>query len=123
MIIKKHKELHLYDSYSELSNMYLKKLYQKLFKNGGMKGAMDKDMTDVLKQLNNDHKKVENYQRDELILLEKKNTNHIDQYDEEHKNLAIALEEQMKKYKKIDNTPKKLKKCPKIVISKSNRRI
>lgn len=121
MVIKKHKELHLYDSYSELSNMYLKKLYQKLFKNGGMKGAMDKDMTDVLKQLNNDHKKVENYQRDELILLEKKNTNHIDQYDEEHKNLAIALEEQMKKYKKIDNTPKKLKKCPKIVISKSNR--
>ena len=62
MVVKKHKQLHLLNSYTDLSSMYLKRMYYKLFKKEGGKGVMDKDMINVINQFENDHKKVENFQ-------------------------------------------------------------
>ena len=61
MIVKKQKQLHLLNSYGELSVMYLQKMYKKLFKNEG--GTMDNDMINIIKQCENDHKRIDNYQR------------------------------------------------------------
>ena len=61
MIVKKQKQLHLLNSYGELSVMYLQKMYKKLFKNEG--GTMDNDMINIIKQFENDHKRIDNYQR------------------------------------------------------------
>jgi hypothetical protein len=63
MIVKKQKQLHLLNSYGELSIMYLKKMYKKLFKNEGAKGTMDNDMINIMKQFENDHKRIDNFQR------------------------------------------------------------
>ena len=63
MIVKKQKQLHLLNSYNELSVVYLKKMYKKLFKNEGQKGVMDNDMITIIKQFENDHKKIDNFQR------------------------------------------------------------
>ena len=63
MIVKKQKQLHLLNSYGELSIMYLKKMYKKLFKNEGEKGTMDNDMINIIKQFENDHKRIDNFQR------------------------------------------------------------
>ena len=63
MIVKKQKQLHLLNSYGELSVMYLKKMYKKLFKNEGEKGKMDNDMINIIKQFENDHKRIDNFQR------------------------------------------------------------
>ena len=71
IVVKKMKQLHLYSSYQELSNMYLKRLYNKLFKKDN-KGIIDCDMADILSKFKYDTKKVENYQRNALS-VEKKN--------------------------------------------------
>ena len=63
MIVKKQKQLHLLNSYGELSVMYLKKMYKKLFKNEEGKGTMDNDMIKIMKQFENDHKRIDIFQR------------------------------------------------------------
>jgi hypothetical protein len=62
MIVKKQKQLHLLNSYGELSVMYLKKMYKKLFKNEE-KNGMDNDMIKIIKQFETDHKKIDKEQR------------------------------------------------------------
>ena len=98
MVVKKHKQLHLLNNYMDLSSMYLKRMYYKLFKKEGEKGAMDKDMINVINQFENDHKKVENYQR---VSSDKH------PYDYAKSQLLIELQNQRQKYAK---KPKKKKR-------------
>jgi len=99
MVIKKRKELHLYNSYTDLSNMYLKRLYNKLFKKENKK-VMDRDMMQVLNQFKNDTKKVESYQRNILILekFEKNRENNNNEFDEVKELLKNELKAQKKIY-------------------------
>ena len=101
MVVKKHKQLHLLNSYMELSSMYLKRMYYKLFKKEGGKGVMDKDMINVINQFENDHKKVENFQRN-VVSSEKSH-----QFDYMKNQLLLELQNQKQKYIK---KPKKKKK-------------
>ena len=108
IVVKKLKQLHLYSSYQDLSNMYLKRLYNKLFKKD-QKGVVDSDMVDILNKFKYDTKKVENYQRNALS-FDKKNIR--DNYiDEEKQNLELELEKQKRLYMEIrDEKVKKNKK-------------
>ena len=72
IVIKKLKQLHLYNSSSELSNIYLKRLYNKLFKKEH-KGYIDGDMLEIMNKFKYDSKKVENFQRSSALSFEKKN--------------------------------------------------
>ena len=63
MVVKKQRQLHLVNSYGDFSFLYLKKMYKKLFKGEGTKGKMDNDMISILKQFENDHKRIDNFQR------------------------------------------------------------
>ena len=101
MVVKKHKQLHLLNSYMDLSSMYLKRMYYKLFKKEGGKGVMDKDMINVINQFENDHKKVENFQRN-VVSSEKGH-----QFDYMKNQLLLELQNQKQKYIK---KPKKKKK-------------
>jgi len=96
MVIKKRKELHLYNSYTDLSNMYLKRLYNKLFKKENKK-TIDRDMIPVLNQFKNDTKKVESYQRNILILEKLKNRDNKE-FDEVKELLKNELKNQKKLY-------------------------
>ena len=78
--------------------MYLKRMYYKLFKKEGGKGVMDKDMINVINQFENDHKKVENFQR--TSSADKGN-----QYDITKSQLLFELQSQKQKY--IKKIPKK----------------
>ena len=107
IVVKKLKQLHLYSSYQELSNMYLKRLYNKLFKKDN-KGVIDKDMADILSKFKCDTKKVENYQRNALS-FDKKNIR--DNYiDEEKENLEKQLQRQKDLYMEKTDKHKKIKK-------------
>ena len=66
MMVKRQKQLHLLNSNGEISFMYLKKMYKKLFKNEVKKGGMDYDMINLLNQFENDHKKINNFHRNFL---------------------------------------------------------
>ena len=66
LIVKRQKQLHLLNSYDEISFMYLKKMYIKLFKNKSKKVAMDYDMINLMNQFENDHKKIDNFHRSAL---------------------------------------------------------
>ena len=95
IVVKKLKQLHLYSSYQDLSNMYLRRLYKKLFKKEN-KGIIDRDMVDILNKFKNDSKKVENYQRNALSFDKKIiKDNYI---DEEKQNLEIQLQMQKNVY-------------------------
>ena len=72
MVVKKQRQLHLLNSCGDFSFLYLKKMYKKLFKNEGTKGKMDNDMISILKQFENDHKRIDNFQRD-LMTIRKQN--------------------------------------------------
>ena len=92
IVVKKLKQLHLYSTYQELSNMYLKRLYNKLFKKEN-KGIVDSDMAEILNKFKCDTKKVENYKRNALSFDNRKNIR--DSYiDEEKQNLEKQLERQ-----------------------------
>ena len=99
MVVKKHKQLHLLNNYMDLSSMYLKRMYYKLFKKEGGKGVMDKDMINVINQFENDHKKVENFQRN-VVSSDKGH-----QFDYTKNQLLLELQSQKQKYTK--KTPKK----------------
>ena len=101
MVVKKHKQLHLLNSFMDLSSMYLKRMYYKLFKKEGGKGVMDKDMINVINQFENDHKKVENFQRN-AVSSEKGH-----QFDYMKNQLLLELQSQKQKYIK---KPKKKRK-------------
>ena len=101
MVVKKHRQLHLLNSYMDLSSMYLKRMYYKLFKKEGGRGVMDKDMINVINQFENDHKKVENFQRN-VVSSEKGH-----QFDYMKNQLLLELQNQKQKYIK---KPKKKKK-------------
>ena len=62
MVVKKQKELHLLNSLEEFSLVYLKKMYKKLFKNKE-RNSMDNDMMKIMKQFEDDHKKLDNLKR------------------------------------------------------------
>ena len=62
MVVKKQKELHLLNSIEEFSFVYLKKMYKKLFKNEE-RNSMDNDMIKIMKQFEEDHKKLDNLKR------------------------------------------------------------
>lgn len=98
MVVKKHRQLHLLNSYMDIPSMYLKRMYYKLFKKEGGKGAMDKDMINVINQFENDHKKVENFQR--TATVDKGN-----QFDLTKSQLLLELQSQKQKY--IKKVPKK----------------
>ena len=61
IFIKKQKHLQV-NSYGDLSIIYLKKMYKKLFKNEE-KNGMDNDMIKIIKQFETDHKKIDKEQR------------------------------------------------------------
>ena len=103
MVVKKHKQLHLLNSYMDLSSMYLKRMYYKLFKKEGGKGVMDKDMINVINQFENDHKKVENFQRN-AVSSEKGH-----QFDYMKNQLLLELQSQKQKYIKKPKKKKKIK--------------
>lgn len=107
IVVKKMKQLHLYSSYQELSNMYLKRLYKKLFKKEN-KGIIDFDMADILSKFKYDTKKVENYQRNALS-FEKKNIRD-DYIDEEKQNLEMQLQKQKSLYMEKKNEKNSYKK-------------
>ena len=98
MVVKKHRQLHLLSSYMDLPSMYLKRMYYKLFKKEGGKGVMDKDMIKVINQFENDHKKIENFQRSS-------STEKGNQYDITKSQLLFELQYQKQKY--IKKIPKK----------------
>ena len=62
MVVKKQKELHLLNSIEEFSLVYLKKMYKKLFKSEEL-NSMDNDMIKIMKQFEDDHKKLDNLKR------------------------------------------------------------
>ena len=66
MMVKRQKQLHLLNSNGEISFMYLKKMYKKLFKNEVKKSAIDYDMINLMNQFENDHKKIDNFHRNAL---------------------------------------------------------
>jgi hypothetical protein len=103
MVVKKHKQLHLLNSYMDLSSMYLKRMYYKLFKKEGGKGVMDKDMINVINQFENDHKKVENFQRN-VVSSDKGH-----QFDYTKNQLLLELQSQKQKYIKKPKKKKKIK--------------
>ena len=119
IVVKKIKELHLYSSYQELSNLYLKRLYKKLFKKDN-KGIIDSDMANILSKFKYDTKKVENYQRNALS-FEKKNIRD-DYVDEEQQNLEIQLQRQKSLYmeKKLEKNNNKKKKTYKLLSLSPN---
>ena len=92
MVVKKRNQMHLYNSYGELSSVYIKRLYNKIFKKEGVKGVMDKDMINVVNQFENDHRKIEKFQRNEVYLEREP------QYDEVKYKLQLELQNQRKKY-------------------------
>ena len=92
MVFKKHKQLHLLNNYMDLSSMYLKRMYYKLFKKEGGKGVMDKDMINVINQFENDHKKVENFQRNAV------SSDKGHQFDYTKNQLLLELQNQKQKY-------------------------
>jgi hypothetical protein len=102
MVVKKHKQLHLLNNYMDLSSMYLKRMYYKLFKKEGGKGVMDKDMINVINQFENDHKKVEIFQRNAAISDKTHN------FDYMKNQLLLELQNQKQKY--IKPTKKKKNK-------------
>ena len=109
ILVKKLKQLRLYSSIQDLSQMYLKRLYNKLFKKD--KGIVDQDMEQILNKFKSDSKKVESYQRNALSLEIRKNFR--EQYvDEEKENLEKLLERQRAVYmdKNEDKNKKKKKK-------------
>ena len=101
MVVKKHKQLHLLNSYMDLSSMYLKRMYYKLFKKEGGKGVMDKDMINVINQFENDHKKVENFQR---------NAANSDKHHFDYTKNQLLMELQNQKQKYIKTAKKKKNK-------------
>jgi hypothetical protein len=113
MVVKKHKQLHLLNSYTDLSSMYLKRMYYKLFKKEGGKGVMDKDMINVINQFENDHKKVENFQRNAA------SSDKSHQFDYMKNQLLMELQNQKEKYIK---KPKKKNKNKNAFISTSTSR-
>ena len=94
MVVKKHKQLHLLNNYGELSIMYLKRMYKKLFKNEE-RVNMDNDMIKIMKQFENDHKRIDNFQR---------GAGNSDRprymYDYTQNLLAMELKKQKEKYDK-----------------------
>ena len=65
MVVKKQKELHLLNSIEEFSFVYLKKMYKKLFKSQE-RNSMDNDMIHIIKQFEDDHKKLDNLKRNDI---------------------------------------------------------
>ena len=65
MVVKKQKELHLLNSIEEFSFVYLKKMYKKLFKSQE-RNSMDNDMIQIIKQFEDDHKKLDNLKRNDI---------------------------------------------------------
>ena len=65
MVVKKQKELHLLNSIEEFSFVYLKKMYKKLFKSQE-RNSMDNDMIQIMKQFEDDHKKLDNLKRNDI---------------------------------------------------------
>ena len=94
MVVKKHKQLHLLNNYGELSIMYLKRMYKKLFKSEE-RVNMDMDMIKIMKQFENDHKRIDNFQR---------GAGNSDRprymYDYTQNLLAMELKKQKEKYDK-----------------------
>ena len=63
MVVKKHRQLHL-SSFYDITSLYLKKMYYKLFKQKEEKKAsIDSDMINVINKFETNHKILENYQR------------------------------------------------------------
>jgi hypothetical protein len=94
IVVKKMKQMHLYGSYADITHMYLKRLYNKLFKKDN-KSSIDCDMIEVISKFKTDTKKVENFQRN--TLNEKRSI--LSQYvDEEKENLEIMLRRQKNLY-------------------------
>ena len=112
IVVKKLKQLHLYSSYQDLSNMYLKRLYKKLFKKEN-KGIIDRDMADILNKFKSDTKKVENFQRNALS-FDRKNIKD-DYIDEEKQNLEIQLQMQKNVYMEQKKEKSKKRKSNKII--------
>ena len=113
MVVKKHKQLHLLNNYMDLSSMYLKRMYYKLFKKEGGKGVMDKDMINVINQFENDHKKVENFQRGVVI----PDKNH--HFDYTKNQLLLELQNQKQKYLKLSKKKKNKNLFSSISVSRS----
>ena len=66
MAVKKQKQLHLSNAFGELSLIYLKNMYKKLFENK-VRLNCDKDMIKVVKQFENDYRLIDNFQRSEIL--------------------------------------------------------
>ena len=94
MVVKKHKQLHLLNNYGELSIMYLKRMYKKLFKSEE-RVNMDMDMIKIMKQFENDHKRIDNFQR---VVGNNDKPRYL--YDYTQNLLAMELKKQKEKYDK-----------------------
>ena len=94
MVVKKHKQLHLLNYYGELSIMYLKRMYKKLFKSEE-RVNMDMDMIKIMKQFENDHKRIDNFQR---VVGNNDKPRYL--YDYTQNLLAMELKKQKEKYDK-----------------------
>ena len=114
MVVKKHKQLHLLNNYMDLSTMYLKRMYYKLFKKEGGKGVMDKDMINVINQFENDHKKVENFQRNAAISDKAHN------FDYMKNQLLLELQNQKQKYIKLTKKKKNKNVFSNFSVSRNN---
>ena len=95
MVVKKHKQLHLLNNYGELTIMYLKRMYKKLFKNEE-KVVVDNDMIQIMKKFENDHKRIDSFQKRSSINNERPHY----MYDYTQNILASELNKQKEKYNK-----------------------
>jgi len=95
IVIKKIKQMHLFNKKINLSSLYLKKLYRKLFKD---ENNIDNEMNVLVNKFKLDSKMVENYKRNALSFDKKQNEeNYI---DEDKAKLQKQLDKQINIYTK-----------------------
>lgn len=113
IVIKKVKELHLFNTNIDLSSLYLKKLYHKLFKN---EVGTDNEMKIILNKFKLDSKIVQNYQKSALSFDKGDSNKHY--IDEEKVQMEKKLQNQINIYSKPISMISKFSLSPKNNMNK-----
>ena len=95
IVIKKVKELHIFNKNEDLSSLYLKRLYRRSFKNDN---GLDNEMNILLNKFKVDSKMVENYQRNALSFDNK--SDEEKNMDEDKENHQSQIQKQLPVYSK-----------------------
>ena len=95
IVIKKIKQMHLFNKKINLSSLYLKKMYKKLFRD---ENNIDNEMNVLVNKFKLDSKMVENYKRNTLSFDKKQNEEKY--IDEDREKLQKQLDKQINVYTK-----------------------